>query len=156
DVTRVASMVSAGIGFIGAGVIFREGSSIRNLTTAASLWATAAIGLGCGVGQVGIAVTAAGTVLLSLVGLRAFRAVIRRRFARTALSLRIHLAAGADPEAFLRELDGDEAWRVEEHHLEKEAGQLVVGVTLYAHPDQLRRSMSLLSERPDVDTLVRA
>ena len=48
DVTRVASQVVVGVGFLGAGVIFRSGSTIRNLTTAASLWVTAAVGLAAG------------------------------------------------------------------------------------------------------------
>src|SRR5688572_13417309 len=42
DPTRVAAQVVTGIGFIGAGVIFQQGASIRGLTTAASLWVTAA------------------------------------------------------------------------------------------------------------------
>ena len=43
DVTRVASQVVVGVGFLGAGAILKEGASIRGLTTAASLWAVAAI-----------------------------------------------------------------------------------------------------------------
>jgi len=50
DPGRVAAQVVTGIGFLGAGAIIREGSSIRGLTTAACLWIAAAIGLSCGVG----------------------------------------------------------------------------------------------------------
>lgn len=45
DPTRVASGVVSGIGFLGAGVIFRSENRVRDLTTAASIWATAAIGM---------------------------------------------------------------------------------------------------------------
>jgi len=45
DSTRIAAQVASGIGFIGAGVIFKEGLNTVGLTTAASLWATAALGL---------------------------------------------------------------------------------------------------------------
>src|SRR5687768_17277673 len=55
DVTRVASQVVVGIGFLGAGVIFRQRTIVRNLTTAASLWVTSAIGLTAGVGDLGTA-----------------------------------------------------------------------------------------------------
>ena len=55
DVTRVASQVVVGIGFLGAGMIFRQGTAVRNLTTAASLWVVAAIGLAAGVGDIGTA-----------------------------------------------------------------------------------------------------
>src|SRR5207248_9415075 len=51
DVTRVASQVVVGVGFLGAGAILKEGASIRGLTTAASLWATAATGLAGGLGS---------------------------------------------------------------------------------------------------------
>src|ERR1700761_8501584 len=48
--TRVAAQVVSGIGFLGAGLIFREGLSVRGLNTAATLWCSAAIGLLCGAG----------------------------------------------------------------------------------------------------------
>src|SRR5712692_8102793 len=46
---RVAAQIVTGIGFIGAGVIFREGLSVRGITTAATIWAAAAIGMAIGV-----------------------------------------------------------------------------------------------------------
>lgn len=50
DPTRMAQGIMTGIGFLGAGVIFKEGLSVRGLTTAASIWITAAIGILMGVG----------------------------------------------------------------------------------------------------------
>ncbi|MCL2830111.1 MAG: MgtC/SapB family protein [Betaproteobacteria bacterium] len=50
DPTRMAQGIMTGIGFLGAGVIFKEGLSIRGLTTAASIWITAAIGILMGIG----------------------------------------------------------------------------------------------------------
>lgn len=50
DPTRMAQGIMTGIGFLGAGVIFKEGLSIRGLTTAASIWITAGIGILMGVG----------------------------------------------------------------------------------------------------------
>lgn len=61
DPTRTAQGVMTGIGFLGAGVIMREGLSVRGLTTAASIWVTAAIGILAGVGFYSAA--AMGTVL---------------------------------------------------------------------------------------------
>ena len=51
DPSRLAQGVMTGIGFLGAGVIFKEGVSVQGLTTAASIWATAAVGLLFGVGM---------------------------------------------------------------------------------------------------------
>lgn len=48
--TRIASQIVSGIGFLGAGTIFRSGTSVRGLTTAAGLWTVAAIGMGIGAG----------------------------------------------------------------------------------------------------------
>jgi putative Mg2+ transporter-C (MgtC) family protein len=70
DVSRVAAGVVTGIGFIGAGVIFRgmRGDHVMGLTTAASVWITAAIGLAAGVGMYLIAtVVAAITVLVLMI-----------------------------------------------------------------------------------------
>jgi putative Mg2+ transporter-C (MgtC) family protein len=50
DPTRMAQGIMTGIGFLGAGVIFKEGLSVRGLTTAASIWMTAAIGILIGIG----------------------------------------------------------------------------------------------------------
>ncbi|MDE2599604.1 MAG: MgtC/SapB family protein [Rhodocyclaceae bacterium] len=50
DPTRMAQGIMTGIGFLGAGVIFKEGLSVRGLTTAASIWMTAAIGVLIGIG----------------------------------------------------------------------------------------------------------
>ena len=51
DTTRVAAMIVSGIGFIGAGAILHERGGVQGLTTAASLWVTAAIGIAVGVGM---------------------------------------------------------------------------------------------------------
>ena len=57
DPARIAAQVVSGISFLGAGVIFKHGSTIKGLTTAAGLWATAGIGLAIGTGMVFIALT---------------------------------------------------------------------------------------------------
>src|SRR5881227_3775449 len=70
DVTRVASQVVVGVGFLGAGAILKEGASIRGLTTAASLWATAAIGLAVGLGSFLAATMTTAFLVVTFVGLR--------------------------------------------------------------------------------------
>lgn len=50
DITRLGAQVISGIGFLGAGTILKEGSTVKGLTTAASLWAVACIGLAVGIG----------------------------------------------------------------------------------------------------------
>lgn len=69
DPTRIAAQIITGIGFLGAGVIIKSGSSIRGLTTAASLWLTAGIGMSIGAGYFDIGVAATSIGLFTLVGL---------------------------------------------------------------------------------------
>jgi putative Mg2+ transporter-C (MgtC) family protein len=66
DPTRIAAQIVSGIGFLGAGAILKDGIVIRGLTTAASLWATSAVGMAAGAGEYVIAAVAAAVILVSL------------------------------------------------------------------------------------------
>ncbi len=68
DPSRVIQAIAIGIGFIGAGVIFRQSSGIAGLTTAAGLWTTAAIGIAVGTGLYFLAIFTALLALLVLSG----------------------------------------------------------------------------------------
>src|SRR3954452_3958645 len=70
DPTRMAQGIMTGIGFLGAGVIFKEGLTVRGLTTAASIWITAAIGILVGVGFYLAALVGTVATLLILSGFR--------------------------------------------------------------------------------------
>lgn len=75
DATRIAAQVASGVGFIGAGLIFRQGAHTKNLTTAAGIWASAAIGVACGAG---FFILATGATLLMLFALTLYRAIEQR------------------------------------------------------------------------------
>ena len=66
DPTRIAAQIVTGIGFLGAGAIIVRGISVRGLTTAATLWVVAAIGMAAGTGYYAVAVGASALVLVSL------------------------------------------------------------------------------------------
>jgi len=66
DPTRIAAQVVSGIGFLGAGAILKDGIVIRGLTTAASLWATSAVGMAAGAGEYIIAAVSTAVILVSL------------------------------------------------------------------------------------------
>jgi putative Mg2+ transporter-C (MgtC) family protein len=76
--TRVAAQVVSGIGFLGAGIIFREGLQVSGLNTAATLWCSAAIGLLAGSGHPAHATLAAGFVILVNLLLRPLVRLINR------------------------------------------------------------------------------
>ncbi|MBG6184809.1 putative Mg2+ transporter-C (MgtC) family protein [Arthrobacter sp. CAN_A214] len=58
DPSRIAAQIVSGVGFLGAGVIFMNRDVVRGLTTAATIWMSAAVGMACGAGMVPLAVTA--------------------------------------------------------------------------------------------------
>jgi len=79
DAARLGAQVVSGIGFLGAGTIIKEGVSVRGLTTAASLWATAGIGLACGAGFLLPAVFTTAIVMFSLIFFQKLNRVLTSR-----------------------------------------------------------------------------
>lgn len=81
DPTRIASYIVAGIGFLGAGTIFmsREGERIKGLTTAATIWVMAAIGISCGAGMLVEAAVTTALVMIVLVLFRFIESLILPR-----------------------------------------------------------------------------
>ena len=77
DPARIAAQILTGIGFIGGGTVLRHGSSVHGLTTAATLWVAAAIGMACGTGMIDVALM---TTLFSV-----FVLVLIRLFERNVL-----------------------------------------------------------------------
>lgn len=92
DPQRIAAQVVSGIGFLGAGAIIQSGRWVHGLTTAASLWATAAIGLAVGAGDYVLGVAGTGLVALSLGPLNALLRRIRGRAPRV-VRLRVELTS---------------------------------------------------------------
>jgi putative Mg2+ transporter-C (MgtC) family protein len=97
DVSRVASQVVVGVGFLGGGAILKYGASVRGLTTAASMWVTAAVGLAVGVGYYWAAVAVTVASLIALVVFRSLRDWIRYRFGRQTEIVTFSLTPDADP-----------------------------------------------------------
>ena len=65
DVTRIAAQIVSGIGFLGAGVIISDGTKIKGINTAASIWASASVGILCCLDKWWFAALVAGTIVLS-------------------------------------------------------------------------------------------
>lgn len=85
DPARIPSYVISGIGFLGAGTIIVYGGTIRGLTTAASIWAVAGIGLVVGAGMYAIAVFTTIIILISLIFLNNIENVIERKVGKVPL-----------------------------------------------------------------------
>jgi putative Mg2+ transporter-C (MgtC) family protein len=98
DPARVAAQIVTGVGFLGAGAILKEGATIRGLTTAASLWAVAAVGMAAGAGAW---VAAAATAAIVIVSLWPLRLLTRRFVGRQEHRIMLRVAT-KDPHVLTR------------------------------------------------------
>ena len=85
DPARIAAQVASGIGFLGAGAILRQGYGVRGLTTAATLWLAAAIGVTSGAGAYPAVAVCTLVILLVLVAMRLAKPLIVRWGSTTAV-----------------------------------------------------------------------
>ena len=105
DPTRIAAQVVTGIGFLGAGAIIRQGLSVRGLTTAASLWVVAAIGIATGAGYYSAALITTVVVLVSLWPLRIIAFRLFERVRPGELRLEVELRPAEAPSILLDPLE---------------------------------------------------
>lgn len=105
---RIAAQVVSGIGFLGAGLIMREGLNVRGLNTAATLWCSAAIGVLSGLGYLRESAIGAGVILAANVLLRRLAQLINKQDLQTATDLeqvyRLSIVCRADDEVHVRTL----------------------------------------------------
>jgi putative Mg2+ transporter-C (MgtC) family protein len=110
DPTRMAQGIMTGIGFLGAGVIFKEGLTVRGLTTAASIWVTAAIGILLGIGFYFAATLGAAATLAILAAFRFIELRLPTEFyARHSLTFERRAVMAEDE---LRRLIGDHGFSI--------------------------------------------
>jgi putative Mg2+ transporter-C (MgtC) family protein len=86
DPTRIAAQIVTGIGFLGAGAIMRTGGGVQGLTTAATVWVNAAVGVAAGGGKYHLALIATGVTVIVLLVLVPIERLIDRFSARKGLS----------------------------------------------------------------------
>lgn len=154
DVTRVASQVVVGVGFLGGGAILKYGASIRGLTTAASMWVTSAVGLAVGLGYYWAAVAITAATLLSLVGFRRFRDHIRRRYGRQTETVNFRLTSDADAGSLVSALHDLAGVSVRNLQVDRTADQIEITVGLKSDVGvQLDRMVAELATRDDVEEM---
>jgi putative Mg2+ transporter-C (MgtC) family protein len=105
DPTRIAAQIVTGVGFLGAGAIIVRGISVRGLTTAATLWAVAAIGMAAGTGYYTVGIGAALLVLISLGPLKLISTRLVARVRPEEAELAIQLAPDGDATRVLAAIE---------------------------------------------------
>jgi putative Mg2+ transporter-C (MgtC) family protein len=102
--SRIVGQIVTGIGFLGAGVIFKEGGTIHGLNTAATVWCSAAVGSLCGIGQIQYAVVLSLAVLLTNVALRPLAYKLRPEIKEVETNYHLELVCAANDETQVRAL----------------------------------------------------
>ncbi|MBY0431717.1 MAG: MgtC/SapB family protein [Rhodospirillales bacterium] len=144
DPTRVIQGILTGIGFLGAGVIMKEGYTIRGLSTAASIWMTAAIGVVIGIGFYGAAMFAALLTIGIMSGLRSLETALPHQ---TLLHLTIAYVRDRMPAAAdLREMMHRHGYEVADwsFHLAENGNRFEYQIVLQA--SRPRRATDLVDE----------
>lgn len=154
DPTRVASNIVTGVGFLGGGAILKYGVTVKGLTTAASLWVTAAIGLGCALGVYFATLVTAGAMLVALVGLRGPRRWLIQRIGARRDTVAVRVAPGADPSGVVSALSEVEGVRIRSLRIrEGEDGCLVQADVTGPQGRSLEALLAPLAGRDDVADL---
>jgi len=125
DPTRIAAQIVTGIGFLGAGAIIRDGLSVRGLTTAATLWVVAAVGMACGAGYYWPAVAGTALTIAALWPLRLVAYQTIERIKPEEQRLIVELGPGEPVGPFLATLHD-----VRHFELTEEADRRVVQLEL--------------------------
>ena len=150
DPSRVVAYVITGIGFLGAGTIIKHGINIKGLTTAASLWVVAAVGVAVGAGDYGLGVVATLIILLSLWPVRMLANAVGIR-AKRSHRLELELEPQASIAAVLARLEAQGAQTASAKVTEEDDVRRLELVLLQTDPD-LARLLEAASSSPDVRT----
>ncbi|MEI7475459.1 MAG: MgtC/SapB family protein [bacterium] len=119
DPARIAAQIVTGIGFIGGGVVLRHGVSIYGLTTAASLWITASIGMAAGAGKYDIAFASSLLSFLVLVLMRSLERGILSKFTLKSIRVEINVLCTTDTCELVQSWFNDEFKDIFEYKLNK-------------------------------------
>lgn len=143
---RIASNIVTGIGFLGAGAIMREGLTVTGLTTASSIWVTAALGMSVGAGQYALALS--GTVIvLAVLTLFGFIQPVLERYRK---AIELHITITNDDETMLEEEMNHFRLNYEKIRTIKRDGASVFNYEISGPKDQLNLFLKTLSKNPTI------
>jgi putative Mg2+ transporter-C (MgtC) family protein len=145
DPSRIAAQIVSGIGFLGAGAIIRQGLSVRGLTTAATLWLVAAIGMAAGAGYYDAAVITTLGALLTLGPLRVAAYRVLHRFRPKVDRLLVEIPAGGSPAPLIDAIE-ERGGRVVSLDVAQEADRRSVAVDVELHQTEAPAIVASVAE----------
>ncbi|NNC91051.1 MAG: MgtC/SapB family protein [Acidimicrobiia bacterium] len=149
DESRIAAQIVTGVGFLGAGAIFREGAIVSGLTTAAGLWVVASIGMAAGSGSYWLAALGTIVTLATLYGLLGADIAIARSKAKVRRRLEVHISNVKKLEEllkFIRRIDPE----AEQLNFKRTGDQSAM-LTITCQAEDLAMMTELLASHRAVD-----
>lgn len=152
DPTRISAQIVTGVGFLGAGAIIRRGLDVRGLTTAASLWATAAIGMAVGAGYLFGAAATTAVVLAALYLLRSVRSFVVSRYGTGLAVLDVAFGDARADVSGVTALLENRGVDVRNVQVEIESGKATYELQIRIPPDgSMREVLGDISDLPGVE-----
>ena len=143
---RIASNIVTGIGFLGAGAIMREGLTVSGLTTASSIWVTAALGMAVGAGEYYLSIF--GTlIVISVLTLFGFVQPVLERYRK---AIELHITLMGDDELVLEEEMSRFNLRFEKIRTIKKNGDSVFHYDVSGPKNQLQLFLKTLNRNPSI------
>lgn len=151
DGARIAAQVVSGISFLGAGVIFKNGNSIRGLTTAAGIWATSAIGMAIGAGMYWVGLITTVIMMVAQVVLHRFPVA---GDAAVTQELAVSMADTPELHQSLTRLLNDHGGCVTDSALSRDNVHIAMELTVrLAEPITYEEALRFMQEHPGVERL---
>lgn len=151
DGARIAAQVVSGISFLGAGVIFKNGNSIRGLTTAAGIWATSAIGMAIGAGMYWVGLITTVIMMVAQVVLHRFPVA---GDAAVTQELAVSMADTPELHQALNQLLDSHGGNVTDSALSRDDTHITMELTVrLAEPITYEEALRFMQEHPGVERL---
>lgn len=153
DVTRIAAQIVTGIGFLGAGVILKDGVKIRGLTTAATLWCTASIGVLCASGFILEAISGTVIILFSNVFLRYVNKIVNQksRYEQTSEEFKVTITSSKDRiKELIKDITNNTKFNI--NKLDVKKNTIILNITFFKSEEkQITEFIDIINKKYEIE-----
>ena len=153
DVSRIAAQIVTGIGFLGSGVILKDGVKIRGLTTAATLWCTAAIGVLCASGFILEAISGTVIILFSNVFLRYVNKIVNQksRYEQTSEEFKVTITVSKDRiKELIKDITSNTKFNI--NKLDVKKNTIILNITFFKSEEkQITEFIDIINKKYEIE-----
>lgn len=153
DVTRIAAQIVTGIGFLGAGVILKDGVKIRGLTTAATLWCTASIGVLCASGFILEAISGTVIILFSNVFLRYVNKIVNQKskYEQTKEEFKVTITSSKDRiKELIKDITSNTKFNI--NKLDVKKNTIILNITFFKSEEkQITEFIDIINKKYEIE-----